>query len=1259
MRKKYLSISSLIILSLSLIILKFTGQQGQTCVEYTNSFTENFSTKDYKDEDKTHINLKSWPPAPVLLSYLGANFDITKPAGMGGHIYICAAADFNGDGYPDLVGLELTGPSGSYQATSRLVIAYNIYPTSGGSDQIFKIDTVNIIDTFNTWTGPASIVAGDFNGDGLIDFFFAKNSADEFGYTNFVAVMYINVGTKTSPKFNPRNMSPNLDFTSKFQAAGIYLNWTANHFAAVDIDKDGDLDILAASQDKIFLARNPGPTNFNLASWTVAELNYDQRTGYKAPVPLGTNGQSYPDRGTSAVAAGDFDGDGDIDIVCGSVNNWPFLVYYQNDGTGHFLRSEIPIPISSCTGTVALCVSDFKLDGRPDIFGATDAWNAGNQAHMWIFKNQGQTPTTTTITDQYGNTITTTLYEMNWSFLCLNQCNPIIPPYYDVDMTTMLDYDQDGDMDLILADANHSGDYYLVINTLANVYALHGEAVSKTISQNLDPRQYAITKVQITNLQQGVRGTATGLSVSYYVSNDGGQNWELYQTFTGTNIKNYGSLPVHTFDHFGGDLRWKAVLDAPNDNITDYPGGASYDTPLIYSITFNYTYIERREYSRSSVATEVIDRFGTNHKLIIASSFVYPGWEGHLRAYDVTGMTAVQNSSSTLRTVTSSDLTSDTGRWIAQGVELLWDAGELLNSRSPDSRTIYAGYRSSSNSPLTRIDFSINNLTTLAPLLQDKQNDNAGLIQFIRGQDRYWKLGDINHSTPVVVGPPSGDPIIMGSGYADFKSALSDRKKVVYVGANDGMIHCFDATTGDELWGYIPYNLLGRLRNMYAYDSTLKIRYYQHDVYVDSSPSVSDVYINGQWKTVLVCGQGAGNGQAPTLNLGKNQSYGNKNTYYYFALDITDPANPRPLWEFYGNLISGQGQQNKIYFTTNGQTWSVPAIGKINLNGTPTWVAFMGSGYAGPGDEGNSDYIGNSFCVVNIADGSLIKSYQIANVDSSSSKNSGNPFADIKNSLPGSPSTIDTDKDSNYYINYAYFGDLDGRLWRLDVSSGNINSWSLKAIYTDRCLYPIITKPAIYLGYSTTGSNYPRVYFGTGGDERAPADRLYSFVALVDDGKTTGTSAVEWYVGDPTETGIPSNKSSGTLTAGEKVWADPVIANYIVYFSTLKGSIEAADPCQNLNGEAGRLYARYIQPMYGQAIGTSALKNAQGQATEYLALASKARTAVTVGERERAGGGYKQDVYVQEYNSTIEKLEQPVGALLRIKSWREIYQIIR
>jgi Tfp pilus tip-associated adhesin PilY1 len=95
----------------------------------------------------------------------------------------------------------------------------------------------------------------------------------------------------------------------------------------------------------------------------------------------------------------------------------------------------------------------------------------------------------------------------------------------------------------------------------------------------------------------------------------------------------------------------------------------------------------------------------------------------------------------------------------------------------------------------------------LGPILQDVNNENEGLINFVRGEGREWKLGDSNHSNPVVVGPPNEAPTLMGDGYQDFMDTWVDRRKVVYVGANDGMLHCFDVLTGEEVWGFIPYNL--------------------------------------------------------------------------------------------------------------------------------------------------------------------------------------------------------------------------------------------------------------------------------------------------------------------------------------------------------------------------------------------------------------------------------------------------------------------
>jgi len=1228
---------SIILIVFFCLTLKFSGQTPQVCEEIKGpSFIENFDNDTYKD--KVNSSVANWPSGPIHLNYLGANFAVTQPSGLGGYIYVCAPGDFDGDGRTDLIGLDI-GRGANYS----LKLIRNMY-NDANEDKIdddgiiFRVDNTKIFDS-GLVVGPASITAGDYNGDGLLDFFFYKNQTDSFSYNNFVACMYINQGTKNDPVFYDRNDSRNLNFASRFMAAGIYCNWAANHLFSVDIDKDGDLDILVASQDKIFLMRNPGKDNFKLETWEISELNYDRRTGYKAPCPGG-----YTDRGTSAVAAADFDLDGDIDVIAGSVNGWPYLVYYQNDGTGRFIRSEIPIPNSNCTGTVALAVTDFKKDGRPDIFGATDRWNAGNQARMWIYKNMGREE----YKDEEGNIY----YEVTWRFTCLNACNPIIPPYYDVDLCAMVDYDSDGDMDLILADANHSGDYYLIINQLAHVYNLYGEAISTNIA-GINPRQYSITKAKISFINQGVWGTSAGLKIQYFLSNDGGLHWEPYRTFEGTEIKPYNENQDywHIFNSFGADLRWKAILSAPEDKMEEYTG-ASFDTPIIRDLKIEYIYVTRKEYSRSSVATTIVDRSGVNRKVIIASSFVYPGWEGHLRAYDVTGMNPAKTTYSTLRTVSVSDLSSASGRWVAEGVDIIWDAGALLNDRSPASRKIYTAINP--NRPeagkLQRIEFSTGNADTLRPILADYQNDAQGLIEFVRGYDRYWKLGDINHSTPVVVGPPDEDPELMGDGYKEFKDKYSKRKKVVYVGANDGMLHCFDVATGEELWAFIPYNLLPKLKEMWPVDPARGTRYFARRAYVDGSPSVADVYINGEWRTVLICGQGEGNGQAPDGQTDiKNNYY-----YYYFALDVTEPEDPQPLWEFAGERIRGTGRN---YYMTNGQTWSVPFIAKVKLTEGPTWVAFVGSGYAHPVDSGYNAYIGNTLAVIKVADGSLVWSKRISDIDSSDKKNSANPFPNIYVSLPGSPNGADFIRESGSlgFVDYVYIGDLDGRLWRLDVTSDRPNNWTFTEIYRDRCLYPIITKPEIWLGLGT-GTTRPRVYFGTGGDERAPADRTYSFVALVDDAKNP---QVEWFIGNPDETGLPLTKKAGDLETGEKIWADPVISDYIIYFTTLKGNIEAADPCQNLLNNFGRLYARFIQPGMGTPLAGSALKGNQGNPIEYLALASKARTAVTLGERERVAGLTKREVYIQEYDSTIEKLEQPVGALLKIKSWREIYRIFR
>jgi Tfp pilus tip-associated adhesin PilY1 len=852
-------------------------------------------------------------------------------------------------------------------------------------------------------------------------------------------------------------------------------------------------------------------------------------------------------------------------------------------------------------------VADFDHNGFLDIFVGTDGVYDGNpDARMWIMRNQG-------LGDDG---------ELQFDFECFNDCEPL-SLFYDVDMSAVVDYDSDGDMDVILADANHSGDYYLIINQLAQVYALHGEAISTNVSPDLNPNTQAITKVRVNALDQYVRGGSSGgLTVTLYVSNNGGKDWEFVEEFEGSEIAEYSTQEWHYFTHFGSMLKWKAVLTAEEDEMEEFTG-ASYETPVLTNLELEYAVVERREYSRTSVAAELIDEEDQPVKLIIGGSFYFPGWQGHLRAYDVTDMTSVSSSYSELTTISRPDLDSESGREIvAEGVTIKWDAGVLLDERSPSDRNIYTALKEGES--LTRYDFTASNVESLKEILNDQQNDHEGLINFIRGEGRDWKLGDINHSNPAVVGPPNNDASVMGSGYSTFAEDWSDREKVLFVGANDGMIHCFRVLDGVELWGYIPYNLLPKLRNMRPVDEATDERYFLRDVYVDGSPVVEDVYINGEWKTVLICGQGRGKGSA----IGEGAT-GN----YYFALDITDIEDPQPLWEFTDEQM--------------GETWSVPVIGRITKEGQDTWAAFMGSGYDNVEGQGTQ---GNRFYAVDIASGEKFYSFDAEpEIDTqgvwSNSKN-------VVRTMPGSPGIIDTNNDG--YADAVYIGDLDGRMWKVDVSVEFLDSdpWAAEELYEDPHNYPIITKPAVWIQPGTPGA-VPRIYFGTGGDDKAPNDAVYSFIALIDG----EDPEVEWYLGDPDILGLSVDDDRGDLSAGEKVWADPKIANKVVYFSTLTGNIETVDPCESLAG-IGRLYARYVDTLVGTPVGSTAFRTETGQ-VENLELAIKTRAAVTVGETTQAGGIRKKEVYIQEYDSTLQKLEQPAGPMLKVKSWREIFKIIK
>lgn len=242
-------------------------------------------------------------------------------------------------------------------------------------------------------------------------------------------------------------------------------------------------------------------------------------------------------------------------------------------------------------------------------------------------------------------------------------------------------------------------------------------------------------------------------------------------------------------------------------------------------------------------------------------------------------------------------------------------------------------------------------------------------------RQRVSLLGDVVNSEAVYVGAPALG--LTESGYAAYKSAQSGRAKMVYIGANDGMLHAFDAETGVEQWAYVPTAVLPNLYKLADKEYSGK-----HQYFVDATATVADVKISGQWRTVLVSGLGAG---------GRS----------YFALDVTDPANPRALWEFTD--------------TNLGYTFGKPEIGKLE-NGT--WVALVASGYNNVNTGDGKGYL----YVLNVATGAIIRT--IGTNQGSTSTPAG--LAHIRGWFE--------DGETDATIKRVYGGDNLGNVWRFDIN---------------------------------------------------------------------------------------------------------------------------------------------------------------------------------------------------------------------------------
>jgi len=413
------------------------------------------------------------------------------------------------------------------------------------------------------------------------------------------------------------------------------------------------------------------------------------------------------------------------------------------------------------------------------------------------------------------------------------------------------------------------------------------------------------------------------------------------------------------------------------------------------------------------------------------------------------------------------DTNLNTGSLIAQDVDLLgnisptirWDAATELDGRAgvaTDNRDIitfdpdtslgipfrWASLNATQQNDLNLPAATGGDIATAPDPLGEKrlnylrgQTENEGssllLGEFRTRETVAGKLGDIVHSAPVFVGAPPFQfrdnvpyPDTAGELYSEFASASGSREEIVYIGANDGMLHGFSALDGSEKFAYVPNILFPELSKLTDPD-------YVHQYYVDLSPAINDVYIqpatgtnagDQSWNTVIVGGLGTG---APG----------------YFALNVTDPtdftnestAASNVLWEFtQADDVGATVTNNDLNL---GVPISRPLMALSNIvdgSGMNRWVVIFGNGYNSASVDGDAElYV--AFLDGGI-DGTWTRGVDFFKLSTGVGK-AESADTTTPNSLGG---VRGIDIDQNGTVDIVYAGDYQGNVYRFNLTGTTV-----------------------------------------------------------------------------------------------------------------------------------------------------------------------------------------------------------------------------
>ncbi len=668
------------------------------------------------------------------------------------------------------------------------------------------------------------------------------------------------------------------------------------------------------------------------------------------------------------------------------------------------------------------------------------------------------------------------------------------------------------------------------------------------------------------------------------------ETWELSSSLI------TGGMIRYTVD----DL-WHMVLNSrgffyTSDNVRD----------MVQKLLDSFNDILVRSVSGSAVATNTtsLQQGGLVYQATVESD-----WKGHLRAYNITPVTTTVDGVSTTR------LTLDYSVPV-------WDLAATLSSQAygdgwSTARKIIT-FNGTQGIPFDWTNIGSN--TTVRNTIEPAASRPLGvtnpdiyaqrLIEYLRGsgecedkavisanctaageftlrrrnlqQNNYAAysadnpngrnvLGDIANSNPwLTTAPVAGLSDVDFPGYNQHRVAMASRSNVLYVGANDGMLHAVDAGTnankGKELFAYVPSFVHSNLHHLAASN-------YAHKFFVDGAPFTAeasfDVVADGvtttTWKTVLAGGVNKG---------GKG----------YYLLDVTNPTSVNEgtavdlvLWEF--------THPNDLHYTYNlpvadayGQARQ---IARMNDG---KWALIVGNGYSesagkkaclfilplsGPGSVSGDVTAGASY-----SNSTGYKKICVGNTDYSTDTAVG-----LDTNGLSTPTPVDTNGDGKVDVIYA--GDLNGNMWRFDVSSTTPADWILSTktslLFTatnpaGTLRQPIISPPEVMAYQSGAIAGY-LVLFGTGkfleSSDGHNTD-IQSFYAVWDRGLTGVTRAklLEQVLATEsngvttrtqTSKPIPSYCTQGELTACGTDAEDPAPVSHLGWYWDMRKRVDG-DP---------------------------------------------------------------------------------------------------